>query len=283
MIYRIIKKLLNLSIGSLRPPHLSINVSQINYGGILRGQRVLITGGSRGIGLAIAKKFLSEGAVVLVTGRNLEKLQEIAHKVNNKNFYYMLHDVNDINSYDAFLQSVAEKIGGIDILVSNAGISLHEGFIENVTSEGFDKTYLTNFKANYFLAKSYIKTVVGKQNGNILFVTSKDGAVCNDIPYGLTKASMNSLVGALSCRYYAQGIRVNAIAPGVTLTDMTKSYAQKEDGNMYSNNYAGRNFLPLEVAEVACFIVSDAANCVSGQILFTDAGDHLKSNVQLDR
>ena len=146
--------------------------------------------------------------------------------------------------------------------------------------EGFDKTIRTNLKSHYFISKSFLERKMKESNteGVLLFITSKDGYVCNEIPYGLTKASMNSLIGGLSTAYYRHGIRVNAIAPGVTLTDMTAMYAKKVNGNMHATNYAGRNFLPEEVAEVACFMVSDASKCISGQIIFTDGGDHIKSN-----
>ena len=92
---------------------------------------------------------------------------------------------------------------------------------------------------------------------------------------------IGSGLGGLSTAYYRHGIRVNAIAPGVTLTDMTAKYAKRANGNMYSSNYAGRNFLPEEVAEAACFMASDASKCISGQIIFTDGGDHIKSNAEM--
>lgn len=176
-----------------------------------------------------------------------------------------------------------KKLGTVDALVSNAGISLHDGNILNVTSESFDETITTNLKSHYFMAKAFINHKLSEaKSGSLLFITSKDGSVCGEIPYPLTKASINSLVGGLSTNYYRKGIRVNAIAPGVTLTDMTRSYAEKADGNMYARNYAGRVFLPEEVAEVATFMLCDASACINGQIIFTDGGDHIKSNVKIN-
>lgn len=281
MLYKLASKIINMSLKAIRPPHLTINVSTIERGELLKGKRILITGGSRGIGLAMAKKFLNEGATVLITGRNESKLSDIVKDCNNNRLYYIAFDVNNISGISSLYDSAGQKLGGVDILVSNAGISLHEGSIDNVSSEGFDQTISTNLKSHYFLAKEFIKRHKQDENKTILFVTSKDGYVCNEIPYGLTKASVNSLVGALSCHYYRQGIRVNAIAPGVTLTDMTRSFADRGDGNMYAANYAGRNFLPQEVAEVACFLISDVSRCISGQIIYTDGGDHNKSNIKV--
>lgn len=269
-----------MCLGALRPPYLSVDISFIKHGEILKNKRILITGGSRGIGLAMAKKFLSEGAQVLITGRSEARLKSLVREINNERLHCIAYDADNISELHSFFDEAYRVLGGVDILVSNAGISLHEGCITNVEQDGFDRTISTNLKSHYFLAQEFIKRHKPNENKALLFITSKDGAVCNEIPYGLTKASINSLVGALSCHYYRQGIRVNAIAPGVTLTDMTRSYADRGDGNLYAENYAGRNFYPEEVAEVACFMISDASKCISGQVIFTDGGTHLKSNIK---
>ena len=108
-----------------------------------------------------------------------------------------------------------------------------------------------------------------------MVISSETGNQCYDIPYGLTKSSLNSLVRALSRRFYKCGLRVNAIAPGVTESCMTKEYASVTNGNYYRDCASDRIFLPSEVAEVAAFIISDAAKCISGEIIHTNAGNHL--------
>lgn len=112
-------------------------------------------------------------------------------------------------------------------------------------------------------------------NAQLLLISSETGDQCYDIPYGMTKAAVNTMTRAFSRRVYQQGIRVNAIAPGVTLSDMTKDYAEASDGNLYRDCASGRIFLPEEVAEVACFLLSDASKCISGEIIHTNAGNHL--------
>lgn len=267
---------------AIKPIYVKVGVTQIQSGAILSGKNIVITGGSRGIGYAMANKFIKEGATVLITGRNPEHLKEAMKSIDNSRLLTQVFNSDDIKNIPAFIECCFSKLGGVDILVSNAGISLHEGNILNVTPEGFDRTILTNLKSHYFISKAFLeRKTKSKEEGVLLFITSKDGYVCNETPYGLTKASVNSLVGGLSTAYYRRGIRVNAIAPGVTITDMTAMYAKHADGNMHTSNYAGRNFLPEEVAEVACFMVSDAAKCISGQIIFTDGGDHIKSNVEV--
>lgn len=176
------------------------------------------------------------------------------------------------------IDSFLNQCGHIDSLILNAGVSLHEGSFLNVTVDGFDQQYNINLKANYFLAQAFLKRKLeSEETGNLLFISSETAGKSNDIPYGLTKASINSLVGGLARRVYQKGIRVNAIAPGVTYTDMTKGDHEIAD-DFANNSAAGRYLLPEEIAEVACFMLSDASKCISGEILYCDAGSHLKIN-----
>lgn len=276
-----LKQAIKKAVYAFKPHNVKVTVAQIQSGKTLQGKRIVITGGSRGLGYAMAEKFIAEGGTVLITGRSHDNLAKAQQEINSPNLHIKAFDLEDISGIPTFINEAWDTLGSIDILVSNAGISLHEGSILNVTPEGFDKTINTNLKSHYFISKSFLERKSEEhEEGVLLFITSKDGYVCNEIPYGLTKASVNSLIGGLSSKYYSRGIRVIAIAPGVTLTDMTR-YAKRQDGNMAASNYAGRNFLPEEVAEVACFLVSDAIKCISGQIIFTDGGDHIKSNAEI--
>lgn len=255
----------------------TVQVAQINYGSILKGRNIVITGGGSGIGLAMAKKFASEGANVIVSGRNEEKLKKAVEEIGT-NAQYAQFDVTDVNNDRTFLEKCKTMFNGaIDCLVSNAGLSLHENVFTNVTIDGFDKQFNTNMRGNYFLCKAFLEMKLSEkaENASLLVTTSETGDQAYDIPYGMTKAALNSMVKALSRRVYKSGIRVNAIAPGVTLSEMTSSYASAEDGNLYRDCASGRTFLPEEVAEVACFLLSDASKCISGEIIHTNAGNHL--------
>ncbi len=254
-----------------------IELGTINYGGILTGKKVVITGGNKGIGFSIAEKFVSEGAMVLIVGRDAESLKSATGKLGSKSSG-LVFDTTNVECADSFINKCYDRLGGCDILVNNAGISLHEGNFRNVTINGFDKQFNTNLKGHFFLAKAFLERKLSNgEAGNILFISSNTSAKCVDIPYGLSKAAINSLVGALSRRVYKDGIRVNAICPGVVPTDMTKEFTNN-GGNMYFSTPSGRLFLPEEIAEVACFLVSDASKCISGEVLFCDAGNHLNVN-----
>lgn len=276
-IKKLIRRIAKFIVFEQPNERVTVQVAQINYGSILKGRNIVITGGGSGIGLAMAKKFASEGANVIVSGRNEEKLKKAVEEIGT-NAQYAQFDVTDVNNDRTFLEKCKTMFNGaIDCLVSNAGLSLHENVFTNVTIDGFDKQFNTNMRGNYFLCKAFLEMKLSEkaENASLLVTTSETGDQAYDIPYGMTKAALNSMVKALSRRVYKSGIRVNAIAPGVTLSEMTSSYASAEDGNLYRDCASGRTFLPEEVAEVACFLLSDASKCISGEIIHTNAGNHL--------
>ncbi len=260
-------------------PYINIDIAQINYGGILKDRTIIVTGGGKGLGYNIAKKCISEGAEVIISGRNEDNLKKTAAELGNR-CHYIRYDVTEAEKASDFLKECKNIFGKeIDWLVSNAGISLHEGHFSNVTIEDFDRTFNTNFRAGYFLSKAFLEMKLQEDNprGGVLFITSETGNQCYDTPYGMTKAALNSLTGALSRRVYRSGLRVNAVAPGVTVSDMTRSYSVSADGNTYRECASGRTFLPEEVAEVVCFMLSDASKCISGEIIHCNAGNHLRA------
>jgi NAD(P)-dependent dehydrogenase (short-subunit alcohol dehydrogenase family) len=255
-----------------------INLCNVDYHSLLNGKNIVITGGSRGIGKAIATKCLSEGANVIITGRNEDSLKKVCKEMG-ANCKYLVQDYLQTDDFSEFISSCKDIVNGeISAIVLNAGISLHEGNFLNVTFDNFSQQVDVNLKSNFFLAQEFIKYLLNnKAEGSLLFISSETAGKCNDLPYGLTKVAINSLVGGIARRVYQKGIRVNAIAPGVTFTDMTKGNHHIDDD--YSNNsVAGRYFLPEEIAEVAVFVLSDVSKCITGEVLYCDAGSHLKIN-----
>lgn len=275
----VVRKIAKFILASQPEVFTKVEVSQINYGDILSGKTIVITGGGRGLGYYMARKCLSEGAEVVISGRKQETLDKAIAELGSK-CHAVVYDVCEVERSEEFLKTCKKILGGkIDCLVSNAGVSLHENHFSNVTVEGFDRQFNTNFRAGYFLSKAFLEMKLEEKepSGQLLLITSETGDQCYDIPYGMTKAGLNSLTRALSRRVYKSGIRVNAVAPGVTLSDMTKDYADASDGNMTRDCASGRIFLPEEVAEVVCFLLSDASKCISGEIIHCNAGNHLKT------
>ena len=249
---------------------IEVKISYLSPDARLADKKIIVTGGGRGLGYAMAKRFVEEGAEVLISGRNEEVLKKAADKLNCK---YLLLNVKDIGSFSVFLSKAEDMLGGLNSLVNNAGISLHENGILNVSEDQFDAQFQTNLKGGYFLSKEFISLCRRNNNKDIkkiLFVSSETSVTVDDRPYGLTKAAMNSLVQGLAYRFVSEGYRINAIAPGVTASDMT---GVKVDENLYCyNKVTNRYYLPEEVAEIACFLLSDISNALNGQILVCNEG-----------
>ena len=229
----------------------------------LQGKKIIVTGGGRGLGVAMATKFIAEGAEVLIAGRNEKQLKETSEKIGCK---YLTLDVSNVESFADFMQNADKILNGINCLVNNAGISLHENTFFDVTPKTFDQQIDTNFKGAYFLTQEFIK-LIKKDNrtGNILFTSSETGDTMDFRPYGFTKAAVNSMVQGLAYLFAKDGIRINAVAPGVTASEMTGF--STESNLHYEGNTTERIYLPEEVAETACFLLSEASGCISGQII----------------
>ena len=252
-----------------------IKASQVRYAKIsftspderLKGKRILITGGAGGIGMEMARRFVKEGASVLITGRDEEKLLKTAEELG---CLALPLDLKEVDTFASFVKQAESKLGGIDCLVNNAGVSLHESSFMSVKPAGFDEQIATNFRGPFFLTQQVLARMEkNKIAGQVLFISSETGDMADIRPYGLTKAAVNSLVLGLANLYAEKGIRVNAIAPGVTATKMT-GY---DSDNIYcSFSPNERVYLPEEIAEVATFLLSDASGCISGQIITCNNG-----------
>ncbi len=249
-----------------------VTVSNMNYSRCLEGKCGIITGGSRGIGLAIAKKCLDEGAKIIITGRNYEMLKKLQIEIGSENLNIFAHDVSNIKTHDDLIK-YSEKVLGknIDFLINNAGISLHEGMFLNVTEEDWDNQFNTNLKGSYFLTQSFVRNQNYSDNigRNIIFISSERGLSGDFLPYGLTKASLNSLTKGLAKELIINNYRVNAICPGVTATEMT---GYQED-NLFLDKVLGKRvILSEEIAEVVMFLLTNSSNSIAGQILTCNEG-----------
>lgn len=275
-----IKKAAKFVLTNVPASHVSVTVATMPPSRILAGRRIVVTGGSKGIGLAIAKACLAQGAEVVIAGRSGEALERSVAELGEA-AHGIVFDVRDVGGAKPFLERCAEELGGsIDCLVSNAGVSCHERNAYAVTPELFDLQVSTNMRGAYFLCTAYLETKEeGNEEGTLLLVSSETGSMGYDIPYGMTKAAMDSFMRASARRCYkiGSGVRINAIAPGVVYTDMTKSQVSfSVDRDKAYDVAAGRVILPEEIAEVAVFLLSDASKCIAGEVVHCNAGNHLK-------
>ena len=256
--------------------NITAHITYLQPDGRLMGKKIIVTGGGKGLGAAMAAKFVSEGASVLISGRKETDLKATADKIGCS---YLTLDVQDTSTLDWFIQNADEILGGVDCLVNNAGISLHEPTFFDVTPDTFDAQIATNLRGGFFLTQSFTRLLLReKRKGNVLFVSSETGETVDIRPYGFTKAAVNSMVQGLASLFVKDGIRVNAVAPGITASDMT---GLKADGNLFlAGNATERVYLPEEVAETACFLLSDASGCISGQVIVCNNGKTINSRMK---
>lgn len=270
------KRLIKFVIKGQPKKEIKVTVGKIENGKRLENKKIFITGGTKGIGYAIAKKCIDEGATITITGRKMQDLVKVQKELGNK-CKILQYDVTDFSDVYGKIVEAAKLMGGnIDGIVNNAGISLHEGDYTKVTEENWDKQFVTNLKAPYFITQSYMKFYHENKNksGKVVMMVSERGLYGDDIPYGLTKVALISYTKGLAKKVIEEGVRVNAIAPGVVATEMTN---YDPNGDLYRESAIGKRvLLPEEIAEITTFILSDAANCISGEVITCNEGNHLR-------
>ena len=255
-----------------------VSIAQISHGSILKNKRVLITGGGSGIGLAIARKCLLEGAQVVITGRRLDKLETVKDQLCQPGLQVLQWDVADVSVVDSKLDDANRLLGGsIDMLVNNAGILFLESGFPNVTEAAWDQTYAVNSKGLFFLTQCLSKRWMDiGQHGKILNISSTGAILAADNPYRMTKWDVAGFTQALGLMLSPHGILVNGIAPGRTATEMLEI---DPGGDLHDTRQPLKRFaLPEEIAELAIFLLSDAANYIVGQTIICDGGYTLRSH-----
>jgi 3-oxoacyl-[acyl-carrier protein] reductase len=237
----------------------------------LQGKVALITGGSSGIGYAIAQAFLNSGCKVIIAGSNKEKLERAVENLSGKVKGIQI-DISNITSIPDKVKEAASLFeeNRIDILVNSAGVH-HTLAFENMTEEQFDKIMDTNVKGTFFMCQSvgkYMKD--NKIKGHILNLSSSSALRPAWGPYQMSKWAIRGFTLGLAEKLQPYGIVVNAIAPGQTATPMLN----KENTNDLFNGYAlsGRYITPEEVANLAVFMVSDMGNMIVGDTFYMTGG-----------
>ena len=271
-ILRLIKNLLKCMKTGSAPVQVSIN--QIQYDKIYENKSILITGGTSGIGLAIAKKFLSLGAKVTITGRNIDRLNSIKEEINDSNLFVVEWDISIQDIISEKVNETIKKMGKIDILFNNSGIYSPKSFFDT-DEKLFDNIMDTNLKGLYFtskkIAEHFIKNNIKGKIINISSITSITGA---SMPYGISKWGVRGLTQGLARDLIKYGIIVNAIAPGVVATAINPQLSASD--NMYrAGALSKRGSTPEEIAEIAVFLSSEAATNIIGQTIVCDGGETL--------
>lgn len=244
----------------------------------LEGKRVLITGGTSGLGEAFAKKFTQEGAEVIIVGRNKKNgiriVDEIAKKGGKADFIEC--DVTDKESVENLKAEVLRKYGSLNVLVNNAGILITDS-LEKIKEEDWLKVFDTNVHSIMRITQSFIE-LIEQSKGNILNNASIDGLQSlvrgkANYAYCASKSAAIKFTQQLALNYTPKGIRVNCLCPGVTETPF---FTNRDFSRFEDSIPMGRVAQPEEIANAALFLISDEASYVSGAVLAVDGAASLK-------
>jgi 3-oxoacyl-[acyl-carrier protein] reductase len=245
---------------------------------LLAGKKALITGGTRGIGKAIATLFAEQGASLALFGVNLEKgqataqqLQSLVTERSKVQFYQV--DVADGHQVEKGIEHVYADFGGLDILVNNAGIT-QDNLLMRLSSEDWDRVLNTNLKSVYNTCHAVVRPMMKQRQGKIINVTSVIGLVGNagQANYAASKAGVIGFTKSLAKELATRGICVNCIAPGFIETDMTGTLSDQQKTAILAQIPMQRMGQPEDIAKSALYLASSLSDYVTGQVLIVDGG-----------
>lgn len=245
--------------------------------GKLDGKVAIVTGGTSGIGAASAKLFALEGAKVIVCGRDEIRGKECISELLEEKISadYFKCDVTKKEDIAALKEYVLDTYGRLDILFNNAGL-LRTGSLEEITDEDWDTMYDTNVKSVMHMCQAFIE-VIQSSKGVILNNASINGLHyyikgARSYMYATTKSALIQFTKYLA-KNYAPDVRVNAICPGMTVTNL---FTNRDFSRFKDVNLLGRMADPMEIAKVALFLCSDDASFVTGTVMVCDGGETIK-------
>lgn len=239
---------------------------------------VVITGGSRGIGRATTIKFAEKGYKVAFTyNTSYQQAEEVyktcLHYIPEASIYFDKVDVANPQHIQNFIKNVIEKFGKIDVLVNNAGFT-KDNLLIKMKDEEWDSVININLKGVFLVTREVVKEMLKNRRGSIINVASISGIIGNpgQANYAASKGGLIAFTKSLAKEYGRKGIRVNCIAPGFVLTDMTSEIINNREEEIKKSIPLGRIAHPEEIANVILFLASEESSYITGTTIVVDGG-----------
>ena len=241
----------------------------------LEGKVAIVTGGSRGIGRAVAASLAEDGASVVVSGRDAARVDATSKELSalGTPVLGVAADVAQREDVDRLVGAAKERFGRVDILVNNAGIT-RDALLVRMKDEDWDQVLDVNLSGAFFMTRAVGKMMIRQKGGRIINVASTAGAMGNagQVNYSAAKAGLIGMTKAAARELAHWGILVNAVAPGLIETDMTKEMPAEARDALMAQVPLGRMGGAREVAEVVRFLAGDGATYVTGQVFHVNGG-----------
>lgn len=244
----------------------------------LKDKVALITGSTKGIGLSIAETYAAAGAKVVISSRKAEVCEAVANELREKGFEAIAKPchIGDKAQLQALVDTTLATWGKIDVLVCNAATNPVYGPLSELTDDAWDKIMDTNVKSTFWLCNMVLPGMAKAGGGSVILLSSIAAIKGNDKIgcYGMSKAAEAALTRNLAVEWGPKGIRVNAIAPGVVVTDFAKALVEDPKRKAIVENQTPLRRLgqPIDIAGVAQFLATDASAYMTGQYLVADGG-----------
>jgi len=244
----------------------------------LTGKKAVVTGGGKGLGLAISAALIKAGAQVYITGRDEVALQQAAGDLGS-NCSYAVFDLSALDTIPSFALRLEKDFGSVDILVNNAGINLKKDFLE-LTDEDFDRIIKTNQYAVFALTREIAKQMVPRKTGSIVMISSMASqyGIPKVVAYSASKSAVEGMTRAMAVELSPLGIRVNCIAPGFIATEMSARALNNDKERMnkvLSRTPMAKLGQPSDIGNAVVYLCSDEASYVTGVVLPVDGGNSI--------
>jgi 3-oxoacyl-[acyl-carrier protein] reductase len=243
---------------------------------MLKGKKAIVTGGSRGIGNAIVREFLANGATVYSISRtpagNQTELEATARDAGGS-LYWREADVAKEEEITKTVDGIVAEAGSVDVLVNNAGIT-RDGLIFRMPTADWEQVLRANLTSAFLTSRAVARIMIKQRAGCIISISSVSAIMGNagQVNYSASKAGLIGFSKSLAREVASRGVRVNVIAPGFIETDMTRALGEKARGALMAQIPLGRAGTAADVAALAAFLASDAAAYITGQVIPVDGG-----------